>query len=382
MRGTMNVSYGHDTKNNFMIIKLPYDEISYKLKMIEKNEIPGFLKMKYAVLDGEIYLKYNISAKITIKDLYSKEKIKIKQLRTLIQGIIDIWELITEYLLDADNIILTHDMIYIDMNKEKVYLCYNPGYERNFHTAFRELIQGILLVIDYNDLAAVELIYKINEWCNIEYNEFERLKKIIETGSCISEPSKNTMNCENLNILNDDFDAGQNCFEYNNGIPGKINPFVRIFEILKGKFHCFRKDVIEPYSDYSVNKEYSEPKENITNETVSFGDNSDNETILVSAALRNHKRNLVSLCGMDSISIEDYPFLIGKLEKNVDGVIKHNSISRVQAKIQLCDNKYFLEDLNSKNGTYVNEERIEPYEIVEIKIGDKIGFAEIDFFFR
>ena len=88
------------------------------------------------------------------------------------------------------------------------------------------------------------------------------------------------------------------------------------------------------------------------------------------------------MCGIDNIIIENYPFLIGKLKKNVDGVIRHNSISRVQAKIQLIDNKYFLEDLNSKNGTYVNEERIEPYEIVEIKIGDKIGFAEIDFFFR
>ncbi len=139
---------------------------------------------------------------------------------------------------------------------------------------------------------------------------------------------------------------------------------------------------MEPYKDCSFNNEYSEETENITNETVSFGDNSDNETILVSAALLRHKRNLISMCGIDNIIIENYPFLIGKLKKNVDGVIRHNSISRVQAKIQLIDNKYFLEDLNSKNGTYVNEERIEPYEIVEIKIGDKIGFAEIDFFFR
>ena len=84
----MNISYGHDTNNNFMIIKQPFEALSYKFKMIEKNEISGLLKMKYTVLDEEIVLKYNISSKTAIKDLYSKEKIKFNQLRTLIQGII------------------------------------------------------------------------------------------------------------------------------------------------------------------------------------------------------------------------------------------------------------------------------------------------------
>ena len=377
----MNISYGHDTNNNFMIIKQPFEALSYKFKIIEKNEISGLLKMKYTVLDEEIVLKYNISSKTAIKDLYSKEKIKFNQLRTLIQGIIALWDLIPNYLLDADNIILTDDMIFIDLNTNKVYLCYSPGYKKDFYMAFRDLIQGMLLAVDYNDLMAVEVIYKVNEWCSIEHNEIDRLKKIVEEEYL---PAK-TQGIIKKESQKENFDTGQNCFEYNNSIPGKINPFVRIFEILREKVSRFKSDVLngmEPYKDCSFNNEYSEETENITNETVSFGDNSDNETILVSAALLRHKRNLISMCGIDNIIIENYPFLIGKLKKNVDGVIRHNSISRVQAKIQLIDNKYFLEDLNSKNGTYVNEERIEPYEIVEIKIGDKIGFAEIDFFFR
>ncbi|MCI8669274.1 MAG: FHA domain-containing protein [Lachnospiraceae bacterium] len=377
----MNVNYGHDTNNNFMIIKLPFEELSYKLKMIEKNEISGLLKMKYTILDEEIVLKYNISSKIAIRDLYSKEKIKINQLRVLIQGIVDVWKLIPNYLLEADNIILTDDMIFIDLNLDKIFLCYCPGYKKDLYMAFHDLIQGLLLSVDYNDVTAVEVIYKVNEWCNIEYNEIDKLKKIVEE-EYIPARSEDIIKKDSQNEI---FDAGQNYFEYNNSILGKINPFIRILKKLKEKFSKFKFEVLngmEPYKECSVNKEYSEETENITNETLSFGDNSDNETILVSAAMRNHKRSLISICGIDNILIKNYPFLIGKLEKNVDGVIRHNSISRVQARIQLTDNKYFLEDLNSKNGTYVNEERIEPYEIVEIKIGDKIGFAEIDFFFR
>ncbi len=381
MRGTMDVSYGHDTKNNFMVIKLPFEEISYKLKMIEKNEISGLLKIKYTIINGEIVLKYNISSKNTIKNLYSKEKINNKQLRDLLQGIIAVWDLVPNYLLDADNIVLTNEMIYIDLNNDKVYLCYNPGYKKDFYLAFHDLIQGILLVVDYNDLTAVELIYKVNEWCNSGNSDIDQLKEIVEG---VYMPVKIKDKIKN-DIQNENYDARQNCFEYNNSIPGKINPFVRIFEIIKQKFFSFKGDILngmDPHDVCSVNKEYSEDTENITNETISFGDNSDNETILVSDALRNHKRTLISICGTDNISVENYPFLIGKLEKHANGVIRHNSISRVQAKIHLTDNKYYLEDLNSKNGTYVNDERIEPYEIIEIKIGDKIGFAEIDFFFR
>ena len=44
--------------------------------------------------------------------------------------------------------------------------------------------------------------------------------------------------------------------------------------------------------------------------------------------------------------------------------------------------EFFLEDMNSKNGTYVNEIQLNPYEKRKIEIGDKITIAKYEFILR
>lgn len=40
---------------------------------------------------------------------------------------------------------------------------------------------------------------------------------------------------------------------------------------------------------------------------------------------------------------------------------------------------YYVEDLNSTNGTYVNGQKLEPHKLKEINVGDQITVADIDF---
>jgi pSer/pThr/pTyr-binding forkhead associated (FHA) protein/V8-like Glu-specific endopeptidase len=50
-------------------------------------------------------------------------------------------------------------------------------------------------------------------------------------------------------------------------------------------------------------------------------------------------------------------------------------VSGRHAEVHLVDGKYFLRDVGSTNGTYVNGKRIEPGENVEIHDGDKLRFG-------
>jgi len=59
---------------------------------------------------------------------------------------------------------------------------------------------------------------------------------------------------------------------------------------------------------------------------------------------------------------------LGRSSEN-DIQIKDNSISRKHLKIFREGNKYFIEDLKSKNGTLLRGERIEPGQVVEIEKG-------------
>lgn len=73
-------------------------------------------------------------------------------------------------------------------------------------------------------------------------------------------------------------------------------------------------------------------------------------------------------------------FTIGKKAEIVDGVIGFNKmISRSHCKITKNGNVYFITDLQSANGTYVNHVRLQPNQPQTIKNGDVIRLANSDF---
>jgi pSer/pThr/pTyr-binding forkhead associated (FHA) protein len=84
-----------------------------------------------------------------------------------------------------------------------------------------------------------------------------------------------------------------------------------------------------------------------------------------------------------SICIEEFPFFIGKLRKNVDYCLEKNVVSRYHAKLtKEEEDKYYITDLNSTNGTFVNERLLTSYEKKEIIQGDRIALANLNFEFQ
>ena len=57
-------------------------------------------------------------------------------------------------------------------------------------------------------------------------------------------------------------------------------------------------------------------------------------------------------------------------------------MSRIHVRIDNEADSFTIEDLNSRNGTFVNGERLNPYDKIEISIGDKITIASLDYIFK
>ena len=73
-------------------------------------------------------------------------------------------------------------------------------------------------------------------------------------------------------------------------------------------------------------------------------------------------------------------YLIGKNPNMVNGAVTHNpAISRVHCKISFVQGRYYLTDMGSANGTYVNQQRLEKQQTVEINSGDYLKLANSDF---
>lgn len=89
--------------------------------------------------------------------------------------------------------------------------------------------------------------------------------------------------------------------------------------------------------------------------------------------------------GTDFISENElcnFPFIIGKMTDNVNMVIDNPMISRIHAKIYLKENHYYIEDMNSSNGTYINNTLLQPHSLTEICTGDYITFSHLTYIFQ
>ncbi|NLL07168.1 MAG: FHA domain-containing protein [Clostridiaceae bacterium] len=77
---------------------------------------------------------------------------------------------------------------------------------------------------------------------------------------------------------------------------------------------------------------------------------------------------------------KDY-FVIGRRSEDSDYVISSRFIGNTHALINLESGRYYITDLNSRNGTYVNGERLKPSEKREIFNNDIIGIVNFKYLF-
>ena len=74
--------------------------------------------------------------------------------------------------------------------------------------------------------------------------------------------------------------------------------------------------------------------------------------------------------------------LLGKRSKEADVLLQDAAASRLHARIWKTENGFFLEDLNSTNGTFKNGVKMQPYEKRKLETKDEIRVGKTIFLFR
>lgn len=80
--------------------------------------------------------------------------------------------------------------------------------------------------------------------------------------------------------------------------------------------------------------------------------------------------------GCPDLRITEESFLIGKKRDAVDGWLKVRGISRIHCKISRENDCFYITDLNSTNGTFLNGGRLEVNEKAVLHPGDRVRFAD------
>ena len=98
-----------------------------------------------------------------------------------------------------------------------------------------------------------------------------------------------------------------------------------------------------------------------------------------SLTLPHLKRIIDNTC--ETIVLKSFPFMIGRLDEQVDYCLKNPAIGKLHAEITKTSEGYFISDINSKNGTFINGERIGPGKENLIQNEDQIALGNELFIF-
>ncbi len=96
---------------------------SLSMGMLTNNKIPGLAGTIFTQIDSARYIKYNISSKVSLKELFSRPVNK-KRLLGAFKGIIEAMASAEDYMIELSSILLDLDYIFTDVSScETVLIC-------------------------------------------------------------------------------------------------------------------------------------------------------------------------------------------------------------------------------------------------------------------
>ena len=175
----MRAEYKRDMNHNYLIL-YGEDEIntdSYQVRMLVGNVIPSLLKCRIQGMDGRFLVYFDITSKQALSVLYEEKKMGVEDLRLIFGGFVKAMEDAAEYLMNPGQFIISPEYIYTDIEKQEIYFCMMPGYEKDIKEQFQFLTEYILPKIDHQDQDAVILGYGVYKRAMEDSFHLEHIKE-------------------------------------------------------------------------------------------------------------------------------------------------------------------------------------------------------------
>lgn len=375
------------------------EEKRYQYCIINRGGIRGLLSCSLRYLNGQAYLYYDISSTQNVVQLYSGRNINREWMKNFLWSMQQVKQELSRFLLDDRNVIWHPEQIFQDLEKKEFFFLYIPYYEGE--CGFLKLVEYWVEHIDYEDELLVEFVYKAHEQFELLgsiylqeqiFEDGKNLDNLLETALPINQADHMATKAEEMVAFPaeqeqkkmGEYMAKTESVGINNNIDTKEiqeNQVKKGFRYLlesrrkkqKEERIQYKKDTQQMMINrYAICEERVLEQEDI-GKTIFM-----EETEVVQEKI--HK--LYTLEGHVVAEITCLPFVLGKKKEETNYCINDVSISRVHARILKEDEKFYLEDLNSTNGTYKNGLRMQPYEKRLLEEEDEIKLGKVCFVFR
>lgn len=343
----------------------------------------GFLKCSFKYKNDRVFIYYDTTGLISINEYFARNYlIKETEFVDILKAICQSMKSSSNYIYFSDkNFVLDGDLIYINTDDKSIHIMYIP------------------VKVDVNNDPMIDFKDLVREWI---YNKIK-----------VGETNFKQVIQEELRKVNLDLDEFIKFLNYrykedvvsNTPSESKVNPINEVKQIHKEikPINVHIDDEVKPIKPvyYDINK--TEIKQNIKPKkgglfSFLFGrkNNQDKNTPIYNdydgdydTEILGFNEALVSgfLTGNDiqgnkeEVQINKDEFVIGRMKDSVDYYIPNKAVGKIHAKFIIKDGSFYLIDLESKNGTYINNTKLNPNVMYEVKDGFKITFANSSYMF-
>lgn len=394
-------------------------------RLMLRRKIQGALPVEKAYVDGNGQYWYNISGKQSL-DVYCRMKpVGIDLIERLIVSICSEMEILEWNLIHTSCLCLDPELIFVtNSNQEFIFTIYPDG-AGGIEKEFEQLMEYLLTKIDHKDTQAVRAAYSIYEQSLKEgYSIMDLRSKIMEAKKeeAVSQQEKqkaygeapefgtspyqstslaesgrwgeNGTGQENRSLESTDgtgevLEKGKKAERKQEDRKSSHGKKTSVKEREnKSKKVNWMERIREKLTDWGIlepepmRKKQEEALPVYPEEVYAEPEPVIHPTICLSS-YTGKSRGIFLYQGsdkLDDIRVEGNSLRIG-YGKDADIRIDRDTVSNLHAKIDREGDSYYIEDLNSTNGTFINDEPLAYKERRKLESNDNVRFADIRYLF-
>lgn len=433
-------SFATDSSSSYLVLKFNDDikMLSHQVEIISQNPSSAFVPFHIRRENENVSIYYSITSKISLSQYLERKQLNKRELLDLLRSITRNLMLHSNYLLDLSSFVIDEDFIYINPATAEASLVYVPiPSDMDALEAYKSFLKDLIVnsaSVDNN--AKDNYLQRILNYLKSDaFNliDFNRLIIELRNSGGLNDPMNKSIHLYSGRSVNEETAAvgyvpGGGSLK--NAILGKnagnkhmleiillqllillaaviaclflisqaIGDLVSIsgiliiavaLDVLIMKRIAGKRDKQIKAGEMDCNYVIQKPKRSTHKDKHRAISKAPDvlracDTIMVSEASSENHTYLESVGAHsgERVMIDKDKFVIGRLGSMVDYIVQGSTIGKLHAEITLSEGIYCIRDLNSKNGTYLNDVRIPSNKECEIKSNDRIRFSNFEYIFR
>lgn len=422
------IRFEREQMNNYMVIPCVgrLDRNSYGDSLLEHVKVSEFMRYEIREVNGEQTLYYQLQYRTSLRQVLGNLVLTFELMKALISSIVEVIKRTEEYLLDVNCILWKPESIFIEVSSGKLVFAYYPKGQKEDNSIKNLLVE----LIQYVDRKDQQTYLYLMEFYNLVTNPdctLEQMEKYIVSSVKIdTELERGSLDEDNLckevpedkaveaaepkGIKNVPLKKGRLTIV----ILALVNLVVAlllltgiwtyqyIWVLIVALFLLFvafltlhteseeentdriMEEYLREYNDIEKRETLKSPQvvegtidtnTAITMETTILCE--PNSIIVVEDTMKEKYLKSMKPKTYGDVFIKKNSVVLGSMSGGCDYLFKEKGISRMHAKLFKKETGLYLLDLNSTNGTYLNDEQMASGEEYPLEEGDVISLAKV-----